>query len=74
MNSDQVKPGTGFLGMLEKALHDPTFAELVDSDPNTALTRAGITPTAKKVDALRSAVNALQGARGAIDECIIDNI
>jgi hypothetical protein len=56
-----------FADMLNKALKEQDFANLVVADPYAALSQVGIDPTTEKVDALRGATSAMLAALEAID-------
>ena len=56
-----------FVEMLNKALTDHVFADLVVTNPSAALSQFGIEPTQEKVCALQAATAAMLEAQAAID-------
>jgi hypothetical protein len=56
-----------FVEILQKALSDPTFRNLVIRDPKKALVEAGVKATPGRVQALKDAAQAIISARDVFD-------
>jgi hypothetical protein len=56
-----------FVEILQKALSDPTFRNLVIRDPKAALKAAGVKATPSRIQALKDSAQAIISARELFD-------
>ena len=52
----------GILQLIEKALHDPAFANLLKSNPEEAMKQLGIQPSSEKQAALKDISSCIENA------------